>query len=96
MHIDRVKGAVHALLEIMRDMDLEMCVAIAILQTRAKPLRRTDPPLEEQRKELAKEPESKRVVDEKYASVLAMVDKILDEKELLDFLAQWRPRGREN
>jgi hypothetical protein len=94
MHIDAVKGLLRALLELMKEMDLQMCANMTILHKSAKPLKKTDLPLKKQVKNLLRDPASRRVIDAKYARVLAQIEKAIEDRELLEILARWKPDGR--
>ena len=96
MEIDTVKVLLRTVLELMKEIDLEMCAHIVILEKRAKPLKKTDPPLREQVKVLMDDPESKSVIDQKYVRIFESVEKSIDDRELLEILANWKPAGRIN
>jgi hypothetical protein len=94
MHIDSVKGLLRAALGIMKELDKNLCANIAVIKTRAKPIKKTDAPLAEQVNELLDDPETQRLVDEKYAAIFAQIEKSIEDRELLEILSSWKPDGK--
>jgi len=93
MELAAVKGLLRAALEVLKEADTAYCAALVILRVCARPINPNDDPLEQQVQRLIDDPESKRLMDEKYNKVFSIIEGKLDDRELSDFLRNWKPGG---
>jgi hypothetical protein len=93
MELAAAKGLLRAALEVLKEADTGYCAALAILRNCAQPINPNDDPLEQQVQRLIDDPESKRLIDEKYNRVFSMIEGKLDDREFSDSLCRWKPGG---
>lgn len=92
MHIDTVKRLVRAMLEVLKKTDKELCAHALVLE-RARP-KKGAPPLQGQLNQMLASENMKKLFDQKYERLLSAVDTLVEDREFLELLTEWRPSGK--